>query len=51
VEDGVTGHARHHLDRGADVDQDLMCGEDALERDLVRAVDSVAPERAEIAHR
>jgi hypothetical protein len=49
VEQGVTGHSGHDLDRRAHVDQDLVGGEDAIEREAIRGVDGVAPERGEIA--
>ena len=47
VEYGIARHARHHLDRGAHVDEDLVGGEHPIERDAIRRVDLVAPERRE----
>src|SRR5262249_16591327 len=49
MENGLARHARHDLDGGTHVDQDLVSGQDAIERDSIRGVDGVAPERGEIA--
>jgi len=39
VENRLTRHAGHDLDRGADVHQDLMGREEAIEGDAIRGVD------------
>jgi len=48
MENGLARHARHDLDGGTHVDQDLVSGQDAVECDSIRGVDGVAPERGEI---